>query len=138
GPVSDRDCGQPSPGVSRRPAALPGRADATGAGPSRSAGGTMTTVGVLGGGQLGRMLALAGYAVGLRFRFLDPAPEAPAGQLAEHLVGNYTDTACLQRFVSGLDVVTYEFENVPVEVAHLLEKSVPVYPPPAALEVSQD
>jgi 5-(carboxyamino)imidazole ribonucleotide synthase len=98
----------------------------------------MTTVGVLGGGQLGRMLALAGYPLGLRFRFLDPAPEAPAGQLAEHLVGNYTDTACLQRFVSGLDVVTYEFENVPVEVAHALEKSVSVYPPSAALEVSQD
>jgi 5-(carboxyamino)imidazole ribonucleotide synthase len=98
----------------------------------------MLTVGVLGGGQLGRMLALAGYPLGLRFRFLDPAPEAPAGQLAEHLIGNYTDRECLQRFARDLHLVTYEFENVPVEVAQILQQTVPVFPPPAALEVSQD
>jgi 5-(carboxyamino)imidazole ribonucleotide synthase len=98
----------------------------------------MTTVGVLGGGQLGRMLALAAYPLGLRCRFLDPAPEATAGQLAEHLAGDFHDAGCLDRFARGLAAATYEFENVPVEVARALGRRVPVYPPPAALEVSQD
>ena len=98
----------------------------------------MTTVGVLGGGQLGRMLALAGYPLGLRFRFLDPAAESPAGQVAERVVGAFDDADCLHRFADGLDVVTYEFENVPLGAARLLAERVPVYPPPAALEVSQD
>ncbi len=98
----------------------------------------MTTVGVLGAGQLGRMLALAGYPLGLRFRFLDPAPEAPAGQVAERCAAPFDDPARIERFVQGLDVVTYEFENVPVELPRWLGGRVPVYPPPAALEVSQD
>ena len=95
-------------------------------------------IGVLGAGQLGRMLALAGYPLGLRFRFLDPAPDAPAGQLASHIVGRFDDPACLERLLPGLDVVTYEFENVPVPLAQTLERRVPVYPPPAALAASQD
>jgi len=95
-------------------------------------------VGILGGGQLGRMLALAGYPLGLRFRFLDPAPDAPAGHLSEHIVGSYEDPDVLARFASGMDVVTYEFENVPVEAAQLLAERVPVFPPPQALDVSQD
>jgi 5-(carboxyamino)imidazole ribonucleotide synthase len=98
----------------------------------------MTTVGVLGGGQLGRMLALAGYPLGLGFRFLDPDPDAPAGQLADHVVLGFDDPAGLDSFAAGLDVVTYEFENVPVELARSLEQRLPVYPPPAALEASQD
>jgi 5-(carboxyamino)imidazole ribonucleotide synthase len=98
----------------------------------------MTTVGVLGGGQLGRMLALAGYPLGLRFRFLDPAPEAPAEQLAQRLIHDFRDARGLDDFLSGLEVVTYEFENVPVELALRLEQKVPVYPPPAALDTSQD
>jgi 5-(carboxyamino)imidazole ribonucleotide synthase len=98
----------------------------------------MTTVGVLGAGQLGRMLALAGYPLGLRFRFLDPVPEAPVDPLAERLTGDFTSGAVLPRFAAGLDVVTYEFENVPVEIAEALAEEVPVYPPPAALEASQD
>jgi 5-(carboxyamino)imidazole ribonucleotide synthase len=98
----------------------------------------MTTVGVLGGGQLGRMLALAGYPLGLGFRFLDPDPDAPAGQLAEHVVMGFDDEDSLEPFAAGLDVVTYEFENVPVELARALERRLPVYPPPAALEASQD
>jgi 5-(carboxyamino)imidazole ribonucleotide synthase len=98
----------------------------------------MTTVGVLGGGQLGRMLALAGYPLGLRFRFLDPSPEAPAGQLAEWLAVDFESASSLDRFAAGLGVVTYEFENVPVELARRLEHTAPVYPPPAALEASQD
>src|SRR5437764_1370189 len=95
-------------------------------------------IGVLGGGQLGRMLALAGYPLGLRFRFLDPAAEAVAEHVAERIIHDFRETQGLERFLAGLDVVTYEFENVPVELAHWLEQKVPVYPPPAALEASQD
>jgi 5-(carboxyamino)imidazole ribonucleotide synthase len=95
-------------------------------------------VGVLGAGQLGRMLALAGYPLGLRFRFLDPAPGAPAGVLAEQFVAPFEDPARLGVFLQGLDVLTYEFENVPVDLPRSLGRSVAVYPPPAALEASQD
>jgi 5-(carboxyamino)imidazole ribonucleotide synthase len=98
----------------------------------------MTSIGILGAGQLGRMLALAGYPLGMRFRFLDPAVDAPAGLLAEHLAFDYSNVIALERFAEGLDVITYEFENVPVEVARNLEQSVPVYPPPIALEKAQD
>jgi 5-(carboxyamino)imidazole ribonucleotide synthase len=98
----------------------------------------MTTVGVLGGGQLGRMLALAGFPLGLRFRFLDPDPKSPAGQIAPHIVGRFDDPDCLTAFASGLDVVTYEFENVPVELAGMVACHCPVLPPPAALAASQD
>lgn len=98
----------------------------------------MTTIGILGAGQLGRMLALAGYPLGMRFRFFDPAPDAPANLLADHLTADYTDTDALRRFAEGLDVVTYEFENVPVETARFLEGVCPVYPPPLALEKGQD
>jgi 5-(carboxyamino)imidazole ribonucleotide synthase len=95
-------------------------------------------IGVLGGGQLGRMLALAGYPLGLRFRFLDPAPEAPVEELAELVVGRFDDLDVLARFPDGLDVITYEFENVPVEAAQHLARNAPVYPPVRALEISQD
>ena len=98
----------------------------------------MTRIGVLGGGQLGRMLALAGLPLGLRFRFLEPAAESPAGQVAERIVGSFDDPDCLHGFAEGLGLVTYEFENVPIGAARLLAERVPVYPPPAALEVSQD
>src|SRR5438552_2431787 len=84
------------------------------------------------------MLALAGYPLGLRFRFLDPAAEAPAEQLAERVAGAYEDLESLQQFAAGLDLVTYEFENVPVSTAHFLEQRLPVLPPPAALEAAQD
>jgi 5-(carboxyamino)imidazole ribonucleotide synthase len=98
----------------------------------------MTTVGVLGGGQLGRMLALAGYPLGLRFRFLDPNPDSPAGQLAERVSEHFDSPTALERFAPGLSVATYEFENVPLPLARALAERVPVYPPPAALEASQD
>jgi 5-(carboxyamino)imidazole ribonucleotide synthase len=95
-------------------------------------------VGILGGGQLGRMLALAGYPLGLRFRVLDLSPEAPAGQISELMVADFNDTDALKRFAAGLDLITYEFENVPVDAARFLSRRTPVYPPPQALEVAQD
>ncbi len=98
----------------------------------------MTTIGILGAGQLGRMLALAGYPLGMRFRFFDPAPNSPAGMLAEHFACDYSDTSALERFANKLDVITYEFENVPVEATSLLEQFAPVYPPPIALQKSQN
>ena len=95
--------------------------------------------GVLGGGQLGRMLALAGYPLGLRFRFFEPAEEAVVDGLAERIRAGYDDYDALARFASGLDVVTYEFENVPIEAVRFLAERVPhVYPPVAALAASQD
>lgn len=84
------------------------------------------------------MLALAGFPLGLTFRFFDPSPDATAGQLAELVSASYDDTEALERFVDGLDVVTYEFENVPAATAGFLAERVPVHPSPAALEVAQD
>jgi 5-(carboxyamino)imidazole ribonucleotide synthase len=96
------------------------------------------TLGILGGGQLGYMLALAGYPLGLHFRFLDPSPEAPVGRIAQRVTADYSDHAALEKFANGLELVTYEFENVPVAAAEFLAGRVPVYPPPPALEAAQD
>jgi 5-(carboxyamino)imidazole ribonucleotide synthase len=94
-------------------------------------------IGVLGGGQLGRMLALAGYPLGHGFVFLDPAPEALCG-LGSHLVAKPDDAAALAELAARVDLITYEFENVPAAAARSLAERVPVYPSPAALELSQD
>jgi 5-(carboxyamino)imidazole ribonucleotide synthase len=96
------------------------------------------TIGILGGGQLGYMLALAGYPLGLHFRFLDPSPEAPVGRIAHRVTADFADQQALEKFAHGLEVVTYEFENVPVQAARFLAERVPVYPPAAALEEAQD
>ena len=96
------------------------------------------TIGILGGGQLGYMLALAGYPLDLHFRFLDPSPQAPVGRIAPRVTAEYNDYEALDKFAHGLTLVTYEFENVPVEAARHLAKHVPVYPPPQALEAAQD
>ena len=96
------------------------------------------TIGILGGGQLGYMLALAGYPLDFHFRFLDPSPQAPVGRIAPRVTAEYTDYEALDKFAHGLALVTYEFENVPVEAARHLAKQVPVYPPPQALEAAQD
>jgi 5-(carboxyamino)imidazole ribonucleotide synthase len=98
----------------------------------------MTTIGILGAGQLGRMLALAGYPLGMRFRFFDPAVDSPAGHLAPHIAAAYDDWDALRQFADGLDVITFEFENVPVETVRFLEQFAPIYPPPVALEKGQD
>jgi 5-(carboxyamino)imidazole ribonucleotide synthase len=84
------------------------------------------------------MLALAGYPLDFHFRFLDPSPQAPVGRIAPRVTAEYTDFEALDRFAHGLALVTYEFENVPVEAARHLERQLPVYPPPRALEAAQD
>ena len=94
----------------------------------------MTTVGCIGGGQLGRMLALAGLPLGCSFRFLDPAADACAREVGELVVADYADEDGLDRLASGADVVTYEFENVPVEAA----VRVGALPGSASLEHGQD
>jgi 5-(carboxyamino)imidazole ribonucleotide synthase len=96
------------------------------------------TIGILGGGQLGYMLALAGYPLDFHFRFLDPSPQAPVGRIAPRVTAEYSDFDALEKFAHGLALVTYEFENVPVEAARFLQKMLPVYPPPQALEAAQD
>lgn len=98
----------------------------------------MTTVGILGGGQLARMLALSGAPLGLRFLVMDTEPDACAGQFAPLLVGDYRDEAALAEFASKVDVVTFDFENVPAESAQWLSERVPVFPNPRALAVAQD
>jgi len=95
-------------------------------------------VGILGGGQLGYMLALAGYPLGLQFRFLDPSPEAPVGRIALRVNADFTNAEALERFANGLELVTYEFENVPVASVKTLAQRLPVFPPPLALETAQD
>ena len=98
----------------------------------------MTTVGILGGGQLARMLALAGAPLGLRFLVMDTEADACAGQFAPLLVGDYRDQSALAEFASRVDVATFDFENVPAESAEWLAARVPVFPNPRALAVAQD
>lgn len=98
----------------------------------------MTTVGILGGGQLARMMALAGAPLGLRFRILDTVSDACAGQFAPLIVGDYTDQAALSEFARQVDIATFDFENVPAESAQWLTERIPVFPGPRALAVAQD
>jgi 5-(carboxyamino)imidazole ribonucleotide synthase len=98
----------------------------------------VTTVGILGGGQLARMLALSGAPLGLRFLVMDTADDACAGQFSPMVVGDYRDEAALGEFASRIDVATFDFENVPAESAQWLSERVPVFPSPRALGVAQD
>lgn len=95
-------------------------------------------IGILGGGQLGRMMALAGYPLGVRFRHFGTAQDTSAREVAEQVNAAYEDEAALARFAEGLDVVTYESENVPVEAVQFLSEHVPVMPSMAALRTAQD
>ena len=95
-------------------------------------------VGVLGGGQLGRMLALSGYQLGIQFRFFDPSSGAPVGQIGELVSAAYGDQRALERFLDGVDVVTYEFESIPLEAVRFVAERVQVFPPLGALETAQD
>ena len=96
-------------------------------------------VGLLGGGQLGQMLAQAGSKLGMSCRALDTSSNAPAGQVCELLTGSFEDQALLEKFSVGLDVATYEWENVPLATAAVVAARVPhFYPSLANLEIVQD
>ncbi len=95
-------------------------------------------LGILGGGQLGLMLAEAASLVGVSCTLLDPSGDAPAGRAGELLEGAYDDPGMLATLARTCDVATYEFENVPVAAARRLAELIPTYPPPVALEVAQD
>ena len=98
----------------------------------------MTTVGILGGGQLARMMALSGAPLGLRFLVMDTVADACAGQFAPLIVGDWRDERALSEFASKIDVATFDFENVPAESAQWLSQRVPVFPSPGALAIAQD
>ena len=95
-------------------------------------------IGILGAGQLGRMLALAGIPLDIQFRFFDPTSNGPASQAGSQIVAPYEDQVALARFAENCDAITYEFENVPTETAEFLAKFAPVFPPPNALRAAQD
>jgi 5-(carboxyamino)imidazole ribonucleotide synthase len=93
---------------------------------------------VIGGGQLGRMLGFAGLPIGFRFTFLEPTPSPPASAAGTVLSAAYDDPHAIERLAEASEIVTYEFENVPVEVARSLADRLPVRPAAAALEAAQD
>jgi 5-(carboxyamino)imidazole ribonucleotide synthase len=95
-------------------------------------------LGILGGGQLARMLALAGHPLGVSCVVLDPAPDACSHVVADQIVGGYADTEALDKLAARVDVVTYEFENPPSESVARLAEHVPVYPSADALSVARD
>src|SRR5690606_7929214 len=96
-------------------------------------------IGILGGGQLGRMLALAAAKLGLKCHVFAQSPDSPAFDVV-HRVSNhdYTDTEALDRFANDVDVITYEFENIPAETATFLSARKPVLPDPGVLATTQD
>ncbi|WP_172329300.1 5-(carboxyamino)imidazole ribonucleotide synthase [Mangrovicoccus sp. HB161399] len=98
-----------------------------------------STIGILGGGQLGRMLALAAARLGLKCHIYEPAADCPAAQVADrHTAASYDDAAALEAFGKSVDVITYEFENIPTAALDLLGGLAPIRPGRRALEVSQD
>ena len=97
------------------------------------------TIGILGGGQLGRMIALAAARLGLKTHILCPDKDSPAFQVsAHHACAAYDDFAALEAFAAGVDVVTYEFENVPLATAEFLAARRPLHPGAKALAITQD
>ncbi|EJF76656.1 phosphoribosylaminoimidazole carboxylase, ATPase subunit [Bartonella birtlesii LL-WM9] len=98
-----------------------------------------STIGLIGGGQLARMLAIAAAELGFRTVVFCPEADCPAAQTAnEHIVAPYNDNSALDRFTSLCDVVTYEFENLSLETVQYVEKVKNVYPSSKALEITQD
>ena len=97
------------------------------------------TIGILGGGQLGRMLALAAARLGFKCHVFSPIPDSPAFDVVRRVTrADYTDTEALARFAEDVDVITYEFENVPAETATFLAARMPVLPDPKILAITQD
>ncbi len=96
------------------------------------------TLGILGGGQLARMMILAGAPLGLRFVLLEPAEESCAAHLAPRILGEYADPAALEEFAASCDLATFDFENVPAASVRALAARRPVFPPEQALATAQD
>src|ERR1700746_206048 len=97
-----------------------------------------STIGILGAGQLGRMTALAAARLGYRAHSYGPEPDSPAFQVsAAATIASYEDLDALKRFAEGVDVVTFEFENVPSAAAELLAASKPTRPDPRILHICQ-
>ena len=96
------------------------------------------TVGCIGAGQLGRMLALAGYRLGLKFLFLDKSKDAPGGQIGDIILGEFSDPAKVAELASKVDLITYDVENVPVAALAGIPKDTPFLPPQSALAAGQD
>ncbi len=95
-------------------------------------------VGILGGGQLARMLALAGHPLGLKFITLEPAKDACSAAVTEQILGDYDDERLLLELADKADVITFEFENVPADSVTLLSSKIPCYPSAKALAITQD
>ena len=95
-------------------------------------------IGVIGGGQLGRMLALAGTPLGMQFIFLDPAQDACAAALGTHICADYNDHDHLRQLADQVDLVTFEFESVPADTVAFLSQFVPVYPGAESLRIARD
>ena len=97
------------------------------------------TVGILGGGQLGRMLSVAASRLGLNTHIFEPEANPPAGQVAQKITTeSYDNTMALQTFAQSVDVITYEFENIPTSALDILENICPIRPSRKALAISQD
>ncbi|MEO0486976.1 MAG: 5-(carboxyamino)imidazole ribonucleotide synthase [Pseudomonadota bacterium] len=97
------------------------------------------TIGILGGGQLGRMLSVAASRLGFACHIFDPDPGAPAAQVAaRHVCASYEDADAVRAFAAAVDVVTYEFENIPTAALDAIEALAPIHPNRRALAVSQD
>jgi 5-(carboxyamino)imidazole ribonucleotide synthase len=95
-------------------------------------------VGIIGAGQLGRMLALAGYPLGIECRFVGDGPASPAGRIAPIRAAALDDAAALAALASEVDVLTFEIENVSISVLTSVAERVAVYPPPAIVAIAQD
>ncbi|MGB2196054.1 5-(carboxyamino)imidazole ribonucleotide synthase [Planktomarina sp.] len=96
-------------------------------------------IGILGGGQLGRMLAVAASRLGLKAHIFEPGANPPAGHVADQVTtASYEDDAALRRFAQSVDVITYEFENIPTSALDILEQIRPIHPGRRALAISQD
>ena len=97
------------------------------------------TIGIIGGGQLGRMLSVAASRLGFKSHIFEPGANPPAGQVADHVTtAGYDDAEALKAFAESVDVITYEFENIPTEALDIVEAIRPVHPRREALHVSQD
>jgi 5-(carboxyamino)imidazole ribonucleotide synthase len=98
-----------------------------------------STIGLLGGGQLGRMFAIAARRMGYRVHTFEPSPDSPAGQISDReFNGSYADSELLETFVQSVDVVTFEFENIPAEVVDRISRSKPVHPRSEVLHICQN